>query len=170
MPDNVVLLCLLVFFARILDTSLGTVKTMLIVKNKQFLAMIFAFLEVTVWFFIVREALSTGEYIVLVAISYALGYATGVYVGMYLTNRFVTSNVTVNIVVKQNRKIIKALIDNGYAISVSKIKGKDLVSNKYMILVCTTNKKVQRLKEIVTEIDSHAFIVVSDNKFTIGGY
>jgi uncharacterized protein YebE (UPF0316 family) len=170
MPENLVLMCLIVYFARILDTSLGTVKTMLIVKNKTFLAMIIAFLEVTVWFFIVREALNTEEYIVLVAMSYALGYATGVYVGMYLTDRFVTSNVTVNIVVKQDKKIVKTLVDNGYAISVSKIQGKDLVSNKYMILVCTTNKKVKKLKDLVTSIDSHAFIVVSDNKFTIGGY
>ena len=170
MPDNVVYMCLIVFFARIIDTTLSTVKTMMIVKNKTIFAMMMAFFEVIVWFFIVREALNTGEYIILIAISYALGYATGVLVGMYITDTFVTSNVSVNIVVKQNRKIIDALVKNGYAISVSKIKGKDFISNKYMILVCTTNKRVRKLKEIVTSFDNHAFIVVSDNKFTVGGY
>ena len=170
MTENVVFLCLIVFCARIVDTSLSTVKTMMIVKNKTFFAMFCAFVEVLVWFFIVREELNTGAYIVLVAISYAMGYATGVYVGMYLTNRFVTSNVSINIVVKQNRKIIKALVNNGFAISVSKIKGKDFISNKYMILVCTTNKRVAELKKLVTDIDDHAFIVVSDNKYTVGGY
>ena len=170
MTNNLVIMCLIVFFARIIDTSLSTIKTVLIVKNKTFLAMLSAFIEVIVWFFIVREALNTGEYIVLVAISYALGYATGVYVGMYLTDKFVTSNVTANIVVKQSRKVIKALVDNGFTISVSKIKGKDFISNKYMIFVCTTNKRIRKLKEVVTEIDDHAFIVVSDNKFTVGGY
>ena len=78
MTNNIVVMCLIVFFARIIDTSLSTVKTVLIVKNKTLIAMITAFLEVIVWFFIVREALNTGEYIGLIAMSYAMGYATGV--------------------------------------------------------------------------------------------
>lgn len=170
MFDNVVFLCLIVFVARIMDTSLDTVKTVLIVRNKSLYAMIVAFFEVLVWFLIVREALATEANPLLIALSYASGYACGVLVGMYITDTFIESNVSINIVVKQSRKVVKALIDNNFAISVSKIKGKDLISNKYMIFVATTNRRVSELKEIVTSIDDHAFIVVSDNKYRIGGY
>ncbi len=170
MFDNVVFLCLIVFVARIIDTSLSTVKTVLIVRNSSLLATLMAFCEVLVWFLIVREALATEANPILIALSYASGYACGVLVGMYITDRFIESNVSVNIVVKQSRKIVNALIDHNFAISVSKIKGKDLISNKYMIFVATTNRRVKDLKKIVTDIDSHAFIVVSDNKYRIGGY
>ena len=170
MFNNVVFLCLTVFVARIIDTSLSTVKTVLIVRNKSLLATLMAFCEVLVWFLIVKEALATEANPILIALSYASGYACGVLVGMYITDRFLESNVSVNIVVKQSRKIVKTLIDNNFAISVSKIKGKDLISNKYMIFVATTNKRVADLKRIVTAIDSHAFIVVSENKYRIGGY
>lgn len=168
--ENVVFLCLIVFIARIIDTSLSTVKTVLIVKDKTLYASLAAFCEVLVWFLIVREALATDANAVLIALSYAAGYSSGTLVGMYVTNSLITSNVSVNIVVKQQKDIVNALIDNNFAVSVSKIKGKDLKSNKYMIFVCTTNKRINELKKIVTNIDDHAFIVVSDNKYIVGGY
>ena len=91
-------------------------------------------------------------------------------VGMYITDRFIVSNISVNIVVKQKKEIVNALIEHNFAVSVSRIKGKDLISNKYMIFVATTSKRVDELKKIVTEIDDHAFIVVSENKAVLGGY
>ena len=169
--DNIIILCLTIFFVRIIDTSLATMRTVLVVRDKRALAFVVAFFEVFVWFLIVREALNTDAgNVLLIAISYSAGYATGVRVGMYLTDKFITTNISVNIVVNQRREIVKMLIENNFAVSVSRIKGKDLISNKYMIFVATTNKKLNLLKEIVTEIDPHAFIVVSENKMVVGGY
>ncbi len=169
--NNVIILCIVIFFVRIIDTSLATMRTVMVVRDKTLFAFILAFFEVFVWFLIVREALdSASNNLLLIAISYSLGYASGVYVGMFLTDKFITTNVSVNIVVNEKKEIIKELIDSNFAVSVSKIKGKDLISNKFMIFVATTNKKVNDLKRIVTNIDEHAFIVVSENKTVIGGY
>ena len=38
-----------------------------------------------------------------------------------------------------------------------------------MIFVATTSKRIDELKSIITEIDDHAFIVVSENKSVLGG-
>lgn len=168
--DNIVFLCIAVFCARIIDTSLATIRTVMVVKEKTLLAFIFAFFEVFVWFMIVREALTSVDNVLLLALSYSAGYACGVMVGMYITDKFIVSNVSVNIVVKQKKEIVNALIEHNFAVSVSRIKGKDLISNKYMIFVATTSKRVEELKKLVTEIDDHAFIVVSENKSVLGGY
>lgn len=168
--DNIVILCLVVFIARIVDTSLSTMATVFVVKDKTAYAVIASFIQVFVWFLVVREALNSVENAFLIALSYSAGYACGVMVGMYLSDRFVTSNVSVNIVVKQKKEVVDALVNNNFAVSVSRIKGKDLISNKYMIFVATTNKKLPLLKRIVTENDSRAFIVVSENKYVVGGY
>lgn len=168
--DNIVFLCIAVFCARIIDTSLATIRTVMVVKDKTLLAFIFAFFEVFVWFMIVREALTSVDNVLLLALSYSAGYACGVMVGMYITDKFIVSNVSVNIVVKQKKEIVNALIEHNFAVSVSRIKGKDLISNKYMIFVATTSKRVEELKKLVTEIDDHAFIVVSENKSVLGGY
>ena len=168
--NNIVVLCLMVFFARIIDTSFATVRTVMIVRDKVLYAVMIAFFEVFVWFLIVREALNSVENAFLIAIAYSAGYATGVFVGMKITDHFITTNVSVNIVVNQKKDIINALVDNNFAVSVSKIKWKDLISNKFMIFVATTNKRLALLRKIVTEIDDHAFIVVSENKQVVGGY
>ncbi len=168
--NNIFILCLMVFCARIIDTSLATVRTVMVVRDKVLYAVMIAFFEVFVWFLIVREALNSVENAFLIAIAYSAGYATGVFVGMKITDHFITTNVSVNIVVNQKKDIINALIDNNFAVSVSKVKGKDLISNKYMIFVATTNKRLSLLRKIVTEIDDHAFIVVSENKQVVGGY
>lgn len=168
--DNIVFLCLAVFCARIVDTSLATVRTVMVVKDRTMLAFVFAFFEVFVWFMIVREALTSVDNVLLLAIAYSAGYACGVMVGMYITDRFIVSNVSVNIVVKQKKEVVDALINHNFAVSVSRIKGKDLISNKYMIFVATTSKRIDELKSIITEIDDHAFIVVSENKSVLGGY
>ncbi len=168
--DNIVFLCLAVFCARIVDTSLATIRTVMVVKDRTMLAFVFAFFEVFVWFMIVREALTSVDNVLLLAIAYSAGYACGVLVGMYITDRFIVSNVSVNIVVKQKKEVVDALVNHNFAVSVSRIKGKDLISNKYMIFVATTSKRIDELKSIITEIDDHAFIVVSENKSVLGGY
>lgn len=168
--DNIVFLCIAVFFARIIDTSLATIRTVMVVKDRTILAFIFAFFEVFVWFMIVREALTSVENVLLLAMAYSLGYACGVMVGMYITDKFIVSNVSVNIVVKQKKEVVDALVNHNFAVSVSRIKGKDLISNKYMIFVATTSKRIEELKKIITDIDDHAFIVVSENKSVLGGY
>mgnify|MGYP004527451477 FL=1 len=168
--DNIVFLCIAVFFARIIDTSLATIRTVMVVKDRTILAFIFAFFEVFVWFMIVREALTSVDNVLLLAMAYSLGYACGVMVGMYITDKFIVSNVSVNIVVKQKKEVVDALINHNFAVSVSRIKGKDLISNKYMIFVATTSKRIEELKKIITDIDDHAFIVVSENKSVLGGY
>ena len=169
--NNIIILCLTIFLVRIIDTSLATIRPVLVIKDKTTLAFIIAFFEVFVWFLIVREALNTDAGNVLaIAISYSAGYATGVWVGMLITDKFITTNISVNIVVEEKKEIIKALIENNFAVSVSRIKGKDLISNKYMIFVATTNKKLNLLRQIITEIDPRAFLVVSENKMVFGGY
>lgn len=98
--DNIVFLCLLVFFARIVDTSLSTLATVFIVKDRTVFAVLMSFIQVFVWFIVVREALNSADSAFLLALSYSAGYACGVMVGMYLSDKYVVSNVSVNIVVK----------------------------------------------------------------------
>ena len=52
------LLCLKIFFCRILDVSMATFRTVITVKGKNAIAALIAVFECLIWFFIVREALN----------------------------------------------------------------------------------------------------------------
>ena len=59
---NTFILCLEVFVARILDVSIGVVRTMELVKEHTFRAVILAFFEVLIWFLVARQALSSSTF------------------------------------------------------------------------------------------------------------
>ena len=53
------LLCAKIFCGRLIDVTLSTLQTMFLVKGKRGLATLFGFIDVFIWFLVVREALST---------------------------------------------------------------------------------------------------------------
>ena len=62
------ILVLKIFFVRIIDVSLGTARTIIMIKGKSFMASVIGFVEVFIWFMIVREALNTTESGIIIAI------------------------------------------------------------------------------------------------------
>ena len=82
-------LCIKIFFARICDVSLGTVRMVVTVKGKSVLAAVLAFLEVFIWFMIAREALNTEITSLWIPLSYAGGFASGTLIGSTLSKKFI---------------------------------------------------------------------------------
>ena len=78
---SVPLLCLKIFFARITDVTLGTIKTIFSVRGKTLIAGAISFIEVFIWFVIVKEALNTDIKSIWIVISYAGGYSMGTILG-----------------------------------------------------------------------------------------
>ncbi|CCY44820.1 uPF0316 protein Amet_0954 [Clostridium sp. CAG:1193] len=162
-------LCLKIFFVRILDVSLGTVRTMFTVKGNRITASLVGFIEILVWFLVAKEALQTEEKSILIAISYSLGFATGTYIGGYLSSVLITGNITVQ-VFTDNLKLEQILRKKGYAVSVIECKGYNENKGKHMLYININKKKEQELMKIVNINDEHAFVVVNETKYVENGY
>lgn len=163
------LLCIKIFFVRIIDVSLGTIRTIVTVKDKKLVASFIGFIEVFVWFVIVKEALNTDETSIFVAISYALGFATGTYIGSYLSNRYIKGNFGVQIITS-NLNLIKNLRSIGYAVSVIDVKGHNEEIEKFMLFIEIDKNDFTNLKDFIKLYDKKAFIVVNETKYVQNGY
>ena len=161
-------LCLKIFFVRIIDVSLGTVRTIFSVKGKNLIASLIGFAEITVWFLVVKEALNTDENSLWIVFSYASGFSTGTYIGGIISNKFIKSNLGVQ-VITNNNNIINILRDNGFGVSVIDIKGKK-DEKKYMLYISITNKNYTELEKIIKSYDEKAFIVVNEIKTIENGF
>ena len=161
-------LCLKIFFVRIIDVSLGTVRTIISVKGNNLIASLIGFVEITVWFLVVKEALNTDENSLWIVFSYASGFATGTYIGGILSNKFIQSNLGVQ-VITTNINLVDILRDNGYGVSVLDIKGKK-DEKKYMLYISITNKNYDELEKIIKSLDEKAFIVVNEIKALENGF
>lgn len=165
------LLCLKIFCVRIIDVSLGTVRTLITVKGRTLLASMVGFVEIFVWFVIVKEALNTTETSIWIAIAYSLGFATGTYIGGYVSDRFIKGNFGVQVVTSNNNhQLIDILRQEGYAVSVIDVKGQDKNKEKYMLFIEIQKNNFEHLKNLIHSVDSNAFIVVNETKYVQNGY
>lgn len=163
-------ICFIIFFARIADVTLGSLRIIFLGKEKSFLAFGFAFLEIFIWFMVARGALEKGDnpWIIL---SYCLGYAVGTYIGSLISQYFIKGTLGVQIVTSnQDDKIIHQLRENGFAVSAITIKGRKQNSSKYMLFLEINKKRFDSLRYLVKELDPDAFVVVNDTKYVQNGY
>src|SRR4030065_2947253 len=106
-----VVLPMLVFFARVTDVSLGTLRIIFISRGKRNLAPMLGFVEVFIWITIVSQIVSHAHNI-LAYLAYAAGFAAGAYVGMYIEDRLAIGTQIVRVIVQKDSK---ELTDNLHA-------------------------------------------------------
>src|SRR5574344_3029606 len=146
---NLLFLCFKIFCARIVDVSLGTVRTVYIIKEKRLIATIIAFFEVLIWFEIARESLNTEITSIFIPISYAAGYAMGTFIGTFLSSRFVKGHLTLNIISnKIKEKDISFLKEQGYGISTINVD-----NDKQMLIMEVDKKNLRHLQDLILSID-----------------
>lgn len=164
------LTCLKIFCARILDVSLGTVRTIVTVKGERLFAALIGFGEVMIWYVIVKEVLNTPENSLWLGISYALGFATGTYIGAYISEKFISGNFGVQVITSNNSMaLVYALREAGYAVSVIDVRGKN-EGNKHLLFIEINKKSFNHLHKLIKEVDKEAFVVVNETKFVLNGY
>ena len=163
------LLCLKIFFVRILDVSMGTLRTVITVKGKTLYASMVGFIEVFIWFLVVREALNTPETSIWIAVAYSAGFATGTYIGGILSKKLISGNLGVQ-VITSNTSMIESLRNQGFGVTVIDVEGKDKDTNKYMLFIQINKKSINHLQKLIKDIDSSAFIVVNETKYVENGF
>lgn len=157
-----------IFLVRILDVSLGTARTIIMIKGKSLVASVIGFVEVFIWFMIVREALNTTESGWVIAISYSLGFAVGTYIGSFLSNNFIEGNLRVEIITSK-KELASAIRRSEFAVSVLDVSGKD-ENDKYMLIIEIKKKRLKTLKSIIEKIDENAFMMINETKLVQNGY
>ena len=155
--------CIKIFFARILDVSLNTIRTTFVLRGKTLIVAIIAFLEITIWFLVARTALNT-ELNFFIVLSYSGGYTTGTIIGTIITNNFIKTNMEL-IVISNKIRTTKKIKDNDYGVTILN-KDKD----KIVLLIETKKKRIDDLTTLLNKLDKNAFITIKETKTIINGY
>jgi len=164
------LMCLKIFFARITDVSLGTIRTIMVVKGKSIYAALVGFVEITIWFLVVKDALNNDSNSFLIVISYAGGFSVGTALGGIISSRFIKAKLNVQIIIDDLKDdLIDILRNDGFAVSVVSAKGYQ-DSNKLLLLVEIDNTRLDSLEKLLKKYDEKAFIIVNETKYVQNGY
>lgn len=163
--------CIKIFLARIVDVSLGTIRTVLVVKGKNITPAIVAFFEVLVWFFAAREALNTDVDSWLIPIFYSLGYAMGTYIGTFISNSFLDGFIGVQVITNQDseNKMLKEIRNKGFGVSVIDLKNPRNEQKKDLLIIQLNKSKLKILTKVIRTIDPNAFVVINETKYVQNG-
>ena len=160
---SLLFICVKIFFARILDVSISTLRQMVMLKGKLFISTILAFIEVFIWFVVAREALTMDINSILIPIFYSLGYATGTLIGSYLAKCFVKGEVCIQIICN-DEKLLKALKLRGYEVSAMTLDNK-----KKMLYLEVNSKSLKKVETLIKKADPTSFIIFNDSRKVING-
>ena len=154
------LLCLLIFALRVCDVTLGTVRTVAIVKGYLGAAVALGFFEVLIWVIAITSVLSNLENLFNI-IAYAAGFATGNVVGMAIEERLAIGHAHVRVISSgKGNAILDAIRRIGYAATEIPGRGKD---GTVTIISCSVKRKhIAKIQKEISEIDENAFMTVEE--------
>lgn len=153
---------LFIFFARILDVSIGTIRIMFVSKGFRGKASILGFIEVLIWIIIVAQIFQNLDNW-LNYIAYAGGFAAGNFIGMYIEEKMKMGVQIYRIIVNQeNSHLAEELMKHDFRVTVVHGKGKFGPVN--VLFTVAKRKRWQELADVVNEFAPNAFFSVEDVK------
>jgi uncharacterized protein YebE (UPF0316 family) len=162
-----VVMPLLIFTARVVDVSLGTLRFIFITKGYRKLAPLVGFAEVMIWLLTVREVmLNLGN--ITGFLAYGMGFAMGNYVGMWLEEKLSFGMTLVRVVVKTDYTRLREFMkenDFGYTV----VEGEGAREKVKILFTIVKRKQLDYVLSAISTYNPQAFYTVENIKSASNG-
>ncbi|WP_321375114.1 DUF2179 domain-containing protein [uncultured Draconibacterium sp.] len=161
------LLPALIFFSRVMDVTIGTIRIVMVSKGHKLWAPLLGFFEILIWLIAISKIFQNlDNWFCYVA--YAAGFACGNYVGLRIEEKLAVGIVKIQIITRMNaEKLINTLKEAGFGITHHEAKGS--TENVSIIYSIINRKEIKNVEEIVKASNPKAFYSVEDVKFVKEG-
>ncbi|MCK5450803.1 MAG: DUF2179 domain-containing protein [Candidatus Omnitrophica bacterium] len=154
---------LLIFFIRIADVSMGTMRIIFISRGIRYLAAILGFFEILIWLFAISQIMQNLNS-PLHYIAYAAGFGMGNFVGITIERKLSMGNRVVRIVTgKDAAELVEVLKAKKYG--VTSIDGEGVIGPVKLIFSVVKRNHVADLIGVIKEFNPNAFFTVEDIRF-----
>lgn len=160
---------LVIFMARVIDVSLATFRTLMVVQGRRLPAAIIGFFEISIYVTALSKVVNDlGDPFKL--LSYALGFACGNYIGITIENKIALGNLSVQIILKtsDNKELKQLLREAGFGVTV--LVGQGIDGTREILNLVINRKDLNSLRKIISEYDEKAFMTVNNINPISGGY
>jgi len=162
-----ILLPTLIFLARVMDVSIGTIRIVMVSKGHKIWAPILGFFEVLIWLIAITKIIQNLDNW-LCYIAYGLGFAAGNYVGLIIEEKMALGIVKLQIITRMEAgKLIENLRAAGYGITHHNARG----SNEDVSIIYSIIKRseIRKVEGIIKTTNPKAFYSIEDIKFVNEG-
>ena len=166
-----VAVCFIVCAAKIVEISIQSLKTCMMVKGQRLKAAALGFVECMIWGLVISTIISTLGDNLLLLLFYCFGYAVGLFLGSTIEGKIAlgTSNLELIANDESTEKITAYLKENNRGYTV--FGGRGSIDKMNMIFIVLPRKETPRvLREIRECCDNKVFVVASEVSKYAGGY
>ncbi|MBE6633167.1 MAG: DUF2179 domain-containing protein [Ruminococcaceae bacterium] len=166
-----VAVCMIVCAAKILEITIQSLKTCMMVKGQRLKAAGLGFVECTVWGLVISTIIGTLGDNLFLLLFYCVGYATGLFLGSTIEGKIAlgTSNLQLVANAENTKRVVSYLRVRGRGYTV--FKGHGSKDKMNMIFIVLPRREVKRLlREVRALCDNKVFVVATEVSRHAGGY
>ena len=168
LPWAAVLAAALICFARIVDVSLGTIRTIYTLRGRKFLGSAIGLVESTIYIVAVSSVLAGGLHEPLKVVGYVTGYSVGIFVGITIEGWIASGWTMIRLVVKEGADELTHLLRaDGEA--VTRVMGEGRDGPAPILFVVTRRKRAKSVLKLIRKQAPDAFVTVDSVGQAING-
>lgn len=158
---------LLIFFSRIVDQSIGTLRLIFVSKGYKLLAPILGFFEVIIWVIAIGQIMQHLDNI-FCYLAYGGGFAAGNYIGIYLEEKLSLGTVLIRVMPKKDTAdLVENLKASKFGVTMMDAEGS---TGKIKILLSIIKRKeLKQYVSIINQTNPNAFYTVEEIKSVHSG-
>lgn len=148
----------LIFLARVVDVSLGTMRTISIVNGRTKTAFFLGFIEVGIWLSVISTVINKVTSQPLLGVFYAFGFATGNAAGIMLEKRLAMGHMVLRVITAVHGKEMSSqLRELGF--SVTTFQGEGMLGPVTELYIVCNRKDCRQIINVIQDIEPEVFFV-----------
>jgi uncharacterized protein YebE (UPF0316 family) len=157
-----VILPVLIFLARIMDQTIGTMRLIFLSKGMKYVAPFLGFFEVIIWLLAVGQIMQHLDNW-LSYIAYGAGFATGNFIGMLLEEKISLGTVIIRVILsRQSPELINELKTQNFGLTLVDAEGSK--GSVKLIFSIIRRKELSKFIETIHQYNPNAFYTIEDVK------
>lgn len=167
---GIILELLIIVIAKVIEVSVGTLRSILVVKGYRKSASILAIIEILLWVYIASRVITGLADDPLKGLAYSFGFAAGVYLGSLIEQKLAFGMLNVQIIATPEEApvIAKQLRSEGYGVTTLSAEGRN--EKRAILMVVANRRGSQQIIEEVEAIAPEAVIFINDIVSLKGGF
>lgn len=162
---------LFIFFGKILEVAISTVRIVLINRGERVKGSIIAFFEITLWLVVTGTVIAGFQEDIIKCIVFAIAFAIGNFVGSWMEDKLAFGLCSIQVIVPesdQGHALVDKLRENNFAVTTIQGKGKD--GERELLILHIKRKRILQAVDLIKCNLENAVIVVNDSKIIRGGF
>ena len=158
-----VILPLFIFFARIIDVSLGTLRIIFVTKGMQRVAPLIGFFEVFIWLLAISRIMQNLDNWVCY-VPYAAGFASGNLIGMLIEEKLAIGHEMIRVITRKDAtNLIDELRETGYGVTWVNAKGVE--GDVAILYIIARRSMIRGVLDLINKHNPRALYTVEAIKY-----